>query len=96
MPTTDWFITLQGGPKHTEECPHKEFTNQAVSKRSSIQDIRLQFLVQGYLVRLTLASSLTQAPPIASCGTHQKTTDSKIAYHLIKVLGLLVPFPTSA
>ena len=29
-PTIDRLITLQGGPKHTEECPTQKGTNQAV------------------------------------------------------------------
>jgi hypothetical protein len=86
---------LQGGPKHTEECPHKEFTNQAVPRNPRFR-IKVQSLVQGYLVRLTLASSLTHAAPVASRGTHPKISDGKIPYRLIKVLVLPVPFPTSA
>jgi hypothetical protein len=36
------------------------------------------------------------APPVASRETHPKMSNSKIPPRVIKVLGLLVPLPTSA
>jgi hypothetical protein len=44
----------------------------------------------------SLAPRLTRAPPVASRETHPKSSDSEIPRRLIKVLGLPVPFPTSA
>jgi hypothetical protein len=38
----------------------------------------------------------TCTPPVACRDMHPKSSDSKIPYRLIKVLGLPVPFPTSA
>jgi hypothetical protein len=42
------------------------------------------------------APRLTRAPPVASRETHPKSSDSEIPRRLIEVLGLPVPFPTSA
>jgi hypothetical protein len=65
------------------------------SQNSSDRDRILQSLVQA--IRYTLWGTRTRhAPPVASRKTHTKMSNSKIPHRLIKVLGLPVPFPTSA
>jgi hypothetical protein len=65
-------------------CTHQEPINQAVPKNLRLSGIPRE------------APRITRAPPVASCETHPKISDSKIFYRLIKVLGLPVPFMTSA
>jgi hypothetical protein len=93
-PTIDWFITLQGEPKHTVGCL-REDNHQAVPKNPRVG-------IKGHSLWYRLsdipreATRLTRAPPVASRETHPKSSDSEIPHRLIKVLGLPVPFPTSA
>jgi hypothetical protein len=80
--------------KHTVGCP-REDNHQAVPKN-------LRFGIKGHILWYRLsgipreASRLTRVPPVASRETHPKSSDGEIPYRLIKVLGLPVPFPTSA
>jgi hypothetical protein len=65
------------------------------SQNSSGQDQILQSLVQA--IRHTPRDTRTHHTlPVASRETHPKLSNSKIPRRLIKVLGLPVPFPTSA
>jgi hypothetical protein len=65
------------------------------SQKSLDQDRILQFLVQA--IWYTLRGTRTHhAPPVASRETHPKMSNSKIPHRVIKVLGLPVPFLTSA
>jgi hypothetical protein len=70
----DRLITLQGGPKHTEGCPHKEFTNQAVP---IIPRIRIGY----YSIWTTSnrSSSLTRVPQVASMEAHLKISSTKFS-----------------
>jgi hypothetical protein len=92
-PTIDWFITLQSGPKHTVGCP-REDNHQAVPKntRVGIKGHNLWYRLSGIPRK---APRLTRAPPVASRETHPKSSGSEIPHRLIKVLGLLISFPTS-
>jgi hypothetical protein len=86
--------TLQGRPKHTVGCPRQD-NHQAVPKEP-------RFRIKGHSLWYRLsgipreAPRLTCVPPVASRETHPKSSDGEIPYRLIKVLGLPVPFPTSA
>jgi hypothetical protein len=93
-PTIDWFITLQGGPKHTVGCPHED-NHQVVPKNPQvwIKCHSLWYRLSGIPHK---TPKLTRAPPVASRETHPKSSGSEIPHRLIKVLGLPVPFPTSA
>jgi hypothetical protein len=65
------------------------------SQNSSDRDQILQSLVQA--IRYTPRGTRTHhAPPVASCETHPKMSNSKIPHRVIKVLGLPVPFPIRA
>jgi hypothetical protein len=65
------------------------------SQNSSDRDRILQSFVQA--IRYTPRGTWTRhAPPVASRGTHPKMSNSKIPHRVIKVLGLPVPFPTTA
>jgi hypothetical protein len=92
-PIIDWFVTLQGRPKHTVGCP-REDNHQAVPKnpRVGIKGHSLWYRLSGIPRK---APWLTRAPPVASRETHPKSSDSEIPHRLIKVLGLPVPFLTS-
>jgi SRSO17 transposase len=86
--------TLQGRPKHTVGYPRKD-NFPSSSQKSSGRDERPQSLVQA--IRNTPRSTRTHhTPPVASRETNPKSSDSSIPSRLIKVLGLPVPFPTSA
>jgi hypothetical protein len=88
------FKTLQGRPKHMVGCP-REDNHQAVANnpRFGIKGHSLWYWLSGIPRE---APRLTRAPPVASSETHPKSSDGEIPYRLIKVLGLPVPFPTSA
>jgi hypothetical protein len=65
------------------------------SQKSSDHDRILQSLVQA--IWHTLQGTQTHhAPLVASRETHPKMSNSKIPHRVIKVLGLPIPFPTSA
>jgi hypothetical protein len=65
------------------------------SQNSSDRDRILQSLVQA--IRYTPRGTRTHhAPSVASRETHPKMSNSKIPHRVIKVLGLPVPFSTSA
>jgi hypothetical protein len=65
------------------------------SQNSSDRDRILQSLVQA--IRYTPRGTRTHhAPLVASRETHPKMSNSKIRHCVVKVLGLPVPFPTSA
>jgi hypothetical protein len=85
---------MQGRPKHTVGCPHED-NHQAVPKnlRFGIKGQSLWYRLSGIPRK---APRITRAPPVASREMHPKISGGKIPYHLIKVLGLLVPFSTSA
>jgi hypothetical protein len=87
-------LTLQGIHKHTVGCP-REDNHQAVTKnpRFGIKGHNLWYRLSGIPHE---APRLTCAPPVVSREMHPKISDGKIPYRLIKVLGLSVPFPTSA
>jgi hypothetical protein len=74
---------------------HQEPTNQAVPKnpRFGIKGHNFWYQLSGIPRD---APRITRAPPVASHEMHPKISDGKIPYRLIKVLGLPVPFPTSA
>jgi hypothetical protein len=55
----------------------------------------LQSLVQA-IWHTPQGTQTHHAPPVPSCETHPKISNSKIPHRVIKVLGLPVPFPTSA
>jgi hypothetical protein len=65
------------------------------SQNSLDRDRILQSLVQA--IRYTPRGTRTHhAPPVAGRETHPKMSNSKIPHRLIKILGLPVPFQTSA
>jgi hypothetical protein len=65
------------------------------SQNSSDRDQILQSLVQA--IRYTPRGTRTHhEPQVASRETHPNMSNSKIPHCVIKVLGLPVPFPTSA
>jgi hypothetical protein len=74
--------------------PHMD-THQAVPKnpRFGIKGHSLWYRLSGIPRE---APRITRAPPVASLEMHPKISDGKIPYRLIKVLGLQVPFLTSA
>jgi hypothetical protein len=92
--TINLFITLQGRPKHKVGCPCED-NHQEVPKnpRVRIKGHSLWYQLSGVARK---APRLTRAPLVASCETHPKCCDSEIPRRLIMVLGLPVPFPTSA
>jgi hypothetical protein len=63
------------------------------SQKASVRDKRSQSLVPATGIPRK-APRITHAPPVASRDTHPKISDGKIAYRLIKVLGLPALFPT--
>jgi hypothetical protein len=65
------------------------------SQKSSDRDRILQSLVQA-IWHTPQGTQIHHAPPVASRETHPKMSNIKIPHHVIKVLGLPVPFPTSA
>jgi hypothetical protein len=73
----------------------REDNHQAVPKnpRVRIKGHSLWYQLSGIPRK---ALRLTRAPLVASRETHPKSSDSEIPRRLIKVLGLPVPFPTSA
>jgi hypothetical protein len=76
------------------ECP-REDNHQAVPKnpRFGIKGHSLWYRLSGIPRE---APRLTRAPLVTSRETHPKISDGEIPYRLIKVLGLPVPFLTSA
>jgi hypothetical protein len=68
--------------------------HQAVPKtlRLRVESYGLWYRLSGILPR----HPESHAPLVASRETHPKMSNSKIPHRAIKVLGLPVPFPTSA
>jgi hypothetical protein len=86
--------TLQGRPKHTIGCPRKD-NFPSSSQKSSGRDRILQSLLQA--IRHTPQGTRNhRTPPVASREMYPKSSNSRIPHRLIKVLGLPVPFSTSA
>jgi hypothetical protein len=65
------------------------------SQNSSDRDQILQSLVQA-IWHTPRGIQTHHAPPVASREMHPKMSNSKISHRVIKVLGLPVPFRTSA